>query len=113
MNHAQLHRAVHSAEHDPPHGLIHGYCILCGVPYPCDYIGEPPAAGATTTHHLGDKLILTCKVLEVGEDGVGRHGIMLEAADKSEVFVPCDKETARLVAKHLMEDAELILRPRP
>ena len=35
----QIHRAVHSAEHDKANGLIHVFCLLCGVPYPCDYIG--------------------------------------------------------------------------
>jgi len=41
---AQLiaHRACHSAEHDPSKGLLHGYCIVCGVPWPCDYAGVPP-----------------------------------------------------------------------
>lgn len=40
---AQLtaHRACHSAEHDPANGKIHGYCMVCGVPWPCQYAGEP------------------------------------------------------------------------
>lgn len=37
----QAHRACHSAEHDPANGNIHGYCIVCGVPFPCDYVGKP------------------------------------------------------------------------
>ena len=43
---AQLiaHRACHSAEHDPLNGKLHGYCIVCGVPWPCEYAGTPPAA---------------------------------------------------------------------
>lgn len=43
---AQLlaHRACHSAEHDPANGRIHGYCVVCGVPWPCAYAGEPPAS---------------------------------------------------------------------
>ena len=35
------HRACHSAEHNPEAGRIHGYCIVCGVPWPCDYAGQP------------------------------------------------------------------------
>ncbi len=31
------HRACHSAEHDPLNGKIHGYCMVCGVPWPCEY----------------------------------------------------------------------------
>lgn len=33
----QAHRACHSAEHDPINGKIHGYCLVCGVPWPCEY----------------------------------------------------------------------------
>jgi hypothetical protein len=41
---AQLtaHRACIGAEHCPEQGRIHGYCIVCGVPWPCDYAGQPP-----------------------------------------------------------------------
>lgn len=41
---AQLtaHRACHAAEHDPLHGRIHGYCVVCGVPWPCEYAGTAP-----------------------------------------------------------------------
>ena len=46
---AQLtaHRACHSAEHDPLHGRIHGWCLVCGVPWPCNYAGECPADADT------------------------------------------------------------------
>lgn len=39
---AQLlaHRATHAAEHDPENGKIHGFCIVCGVPWPCE-IAQP------------------------------------------------------------------------
>lgn len=33
---AQAHRAVHSAEHDPQQGKLHGYCLVCGIPWPCE-----------------------------------------------------------------------------
>jgi hypothetical protein len=33
---AQAHRPVHSAEHTPSTGKLHGYCIVCGVSWPCD-----------------------------------------------------------------------------
>lgn len=36
------HRACHAAEHDPANGKIHGFCIVCGVPWPCDYVGLAP-----------------------------------------------------------------------
>ena len=36
------HRACHSAEHDPLQGKLHGFCVVCGVPWPCEYAGKPP-----------------------------------------------------------------------
>lgn len=33
---ATAHRACHSAEHDPAHGRLHGFCIVCGIPWPCE-----------------------------------------------------------------------------
>ena len=33
---ALAHRATHRAEHDPQNGKLHGYCIVCGVPWPCE-----------------------------------------------------------------------------
>lgn len=30
------HRPCHSAEHDPVNGKLHGYCIVCGIPWPCE-----------------------------------------------------------------------------
>jgi hypothetical protein len=45
---ALAHRACHSAEHDPLNGKLHGYCMVCGVPWPCDtakqfLAPQPPA----------------------------------------------------------------------
>jgi len=45
---AQLtaHRACCGTEHDPANGKLHGYCVVCGVPWPCEYAGSPPLAGS-------------------------------------------------------------------
>ena len=45
---AQLiaHRAVHAAEHDPANGKLHGFCLVCGVPWPCD-VAAPVRAQPT------------------------------------------------------------------
>lgn len=32
---ATAHRACCSEEHNPALGKIHGYCVVCGVPWPC------------------------------------------------------------------------------
>jgi hypothetical protein len=46
---AIAHRACHSAEHDPQKGMLHGYCIVCGVPWPCDtakqFLAPAPVPG--------------------------------------------------------------------
>jgi hypothetical protein len=39
----QAHRAIRSGEHDVSIGRFHGDCFVCGVPFPCEYIGKPPA----------------------------------------------------------------------
>lgn len=40
---AQLtaHRVCCGTEHDPANGKLHGYCVVCGVPWPCEYAGTP------------------------------------------------------------------------
>jgi hypothetical protein len=45
---AQLiaHRACHGAEHDPLNGKLHGYCMVCGVPWPCEYAATPPVVSS-------------------------------------------------------------------
>lgn len=33
---AIAHRACCGTEHDPQNGKLHGYCVVCGVPWPCE-----------------------------------------------------------------------------
>ena len=33
----RAHREVNSQEHDPVNGKCHGDCIVCAVPWPCDF----------------------------------------------------------------------------
>lgn len=33
---ATAHRGCCGTEHDPSQGKLHGYCVVCGVPWPCD-----------------------------------------------------------------------------
>ena len=45
---AQAHGGCHSAEHNPQKGMLHGYCVVCGVPWPCDtakYFLRPRPSG--------------------------------------------------------------------
>lgn len=44
---ALAHRACCGSEHDPAQGKHHGYCVVCGVPWPCEtaqYFIRSPAA---------------------------------------------------------------------
>ena len=36
------HRACCGGEHDPANGKLHGFCVVCGVPWPCEYVGTKP-----------------------------------------------------------------------
>ena len=33
---ATAHRACTGTEHDPQKGKLHGYCVVCGVGWPCE-----------------------------------------------------------------------------
>ena len=33
---AMAHRACCGTEHDPANGKLHGYCVVCGVEWPCE-----------------------------------------------------------------------------
>ncbi len=69
----QIHRAVHSAEHDPANGRIHGFCLLCGVAYPCEYVGTPDEFKERMdgSNKLRSKLKASEKRLKELEGGAG------------------------------------------
>lgn len=54
---ALAHRACHSAEHDPRNGKLHGYCVVCGVPWPCDAARQFIPAPAPGVGEAGQKEI--------------------------------------------------------
>jgi len=33
---ALAHRGCCGSEHDPANGKLHGHCVVCGIPWPCD-----------------------------------------------------------------------------
>ena len=37
---ATAHRACCGSEHDPENGKLHGYCVVCGIPWPCETAKE-------------------------------------------------------------------------
>lgn len=42
------HRACCGTEHNPLEGKLHGYCVVCGVPWPCEYAGTPDSVADET-----------------------------------------------------------------
>jgi hypothetical protein len=69
------HRACCGTEHDPLNGKLHGYCVVCGVPWPCDYAGKPPTSlpsekGCTTPPGFVQQLRALKRSLE-GEELYG------------------------------------------
>lgn len=38
------HRVCIAAEHDPGNGKMHGCCVVCAEPWPCEYAGKPPTS---------------------------------------------------------------------
>jgi hypothetical protein len=50
---ATAHRACCGVEHDPVNGKLHGYCVVCGVPWPCEtaqyFIRKPKVSGSIAT----------------------------------------------------------------
>lgn len=43
---ALAHRACCGTEHNPETGKLHGYCVVCGVPWPCATAERFMASGA-------------------------------------------------------------------
>lgn len=41
---AQLiaHRVCCNEEHDPANGKVSGFCVVCGLPWPCEYANPKP-----------------------------------------------------------------------
>jgi hypothetical protein len=62
---AQLtaHRACIGAEHNPAQGKLHGYCVVCGVPWPCEYAGISPASELATARRTIERLKADKKAL--------------------------------------------------
>lgn len=47
---AYAHRACCGVEHDPNRGKLHGYCVVCGVPWPCETAETFLRSGETDGH---------------------------------------------------------------
>lgn len=50
---ALAHRAAISEKHDPSQGKLHGCCVVCGVPWPCDTAKHFLRAAPVATENYG------------------------------------------------------------
>lgn len=57
------HRVITSPEHAPWNGLAHGDCIVCRIPWPCEYAGKPPAKAHLDNSKEESKAAMEKKVL--------------------------------------------------
>jgi hypothetical protein len=70
------HRVCCGTEHDAANGKLHGYCVVCGVPWPCEYAGKPPVADVSAIPPT-DPRRLACSCGRVSwllSDGTHYHG---------------------------------------
>ena len=55
------HRVCIGIEHNPQEGKLHGHCVVCGIPFPCEYAGKLPQS------HLGESKNPEHREVEVEE----------------------------------------------
>lgn len=95
------HRACCGTEADPANGKLHGYCVVCGVGWPCEYAGKPEAQVAqlqTTISQLQSALERATKILKAWADNdVVSDDTLMEMTD--EVIPMCDAALANITPK--------------
>ena len=76
------HRACCGAEHDPSKGRLHGFCIVCGVPWPCEVAvqfmpdGGAAARGDTAKAEPMVPLRLVEEIEKAAETYIEKHHCM-------------------------------------
>lgn len=71
------HRACIGAEHDPSKGKIHGDCVVCGVPWPCDYAdpNKLREQNASLSRDLAEARGQLCRAREAANTWVPGWGV--------------------------------------
>lgn len=64
----RAHRACCGTEADPANGKLHGYCVVCGVPWPCAYAGDPPPVRTTLSFEPEDVARLIVRAVTEDEE---------------------------------------------
>lgn len=82
MAQISAHRACCGSEHDPSQGKLHGYCVVCGVPWPCEYSGKNPAQKSKGMER--EELI---KVINDYGDKFSKAGVLPKAGELAEAIL--------------------------
>ena len=61
------HRVCCGVEHDPANGKLHGYCVVCGVPWPCEYASTPPASSQRALRILYEEISDYIRINNLGD----------------------------------------------
>jgi multidrug efflux pump subunit AcrA (membrane-fusion protein) len=82
------HRACCGTEHDPANGKLHGCCVVCGVPWPCEYAGKSPVSAERESiavpRELFDRAVLWFETL--GECGMIAHDEFANQTENSKAM---------------------------
>ena len=82
---AIAHRACCGTEHDAKHGKLHGYCVVCGVPWPC----ETAQMFLATNPH--DELVGLIQMIYDHEEGCRGRGVGFDDI----VWAACEKALSK------------------
>lgn len=99
------HRACCGVEHDPRNGKLHGYCVVCGVPWPCEYAGKPTSAAQSENSEL---LCAVQQVIEQLEAWAETHdNLARHENDAQRAAVQMHKRNNYLFLVHLLRKASI------
>jgi hypothetical protein len=95
---AQLiaHRACCGTEHDPLNGKLHGYCVVCGVDWPCEYAGKPPTTPPVVSSPPSEA--------PKEWDGLSKHGDFIDCGINREDYPSPAEQGARESVKEIVSD---------
>lgn len=63
------HRVCCGTEHNPLSGKLHGYCVVCGVPWPCKYAGPDPPSEEAEKNKAMEEAKKLRPVIEMCDEG--------------------------------------------
>lgn len=99
------HRVCCGAEHDPANGKLHGLCVVCGVQWPCEYVGPLPSdggPGAEFWRHAQEELLRAEKLHGPMNSLHEAYAVILEEVD--ELWEHCRAKRSERNATEIREE---------